>query len=212
MDKLADLRRSYAQGVLLEADVQSDPIQQFEHWFADVLACELPDPNAMTLATASRDGRPSARIVLLKGIVDGGFRFFTNYDSRKGRDLAENPHASLSFYWVGLERQVRIEGTVAKTSAQDSDEYFFSRPVESRLGAWASEQSQPVADRAALEQREREFKARFGDDPPRPPHWGGYQLSPQTIEFWQGRPSRLHDRLVYSRNADGSWTLSRLSP
>jgi pyridoxamine 5'-phosphate oxidase len=166
----------------------------------------------MTLATVDGRGRPSARIVLIKGVDERGFTFFTNYESRKGRALAENPYASLLFYWIELERQVRIEGTVVKTSEAESDAYFASRPASSRIGAWASEQSQVIESRAVLEARERDFSARFGDDPPRPPHWGGYRLVPDAIEFWQGRPSRLHDRLLYTRTPGGDWQIARLSP
>lgn len=168
----------------------------------------------MTLATVGADGRPSARIVLVKGVDERGFVFFTNYESRKGRDLAAHPYAALLFYWIELERQVRIEGRVEKTSAEESDRYFASRPVGSRIGAWASEQSAVIDSRATLEAREKAFSERYGDDPPRPPHWGGYRVVPDTLEFWQGRPSRLHDRLVYTRDAAAphGWTISRLSP
>lgn len=168
----------------------------------------------MTLATVGEGGRPSARIVLIKGVDERGFVFFTNYESRKGRDLAANPYAALLFYWIELERQVRIEGRIEKTSADESDRYFSSRPLGSRIGAWASEQSAVIDSRATLEAREKEISTRFGDDPPRPPHWGGYRLVPDSIEFWQGRPSRLHDRLLYTRDAASphGWTMSRLSP
>ncbi|KND59675.1 Pyridoxamine 5'-phosphate oxidase [Candidatus Burkholderia verschuerenii] len=213
MTTLADLRKNYSCGSLDAADVDRDPIRQFDTWFAQALDAQLPEPNAMTLATVDAHGRPSARIVLIKGVDARGFVFFTNYDSRKGREMAANPSASLLFHWIELERQVRIEGRIEKTSAEESDTYYASRPLGSRIGAWASDQSQPLANREALEAREREMTAKFGDNPPRPPHWGGYRLVPDVIEFWQGRPSRLHDRIVYSRaSADGPWRIERLAP
>jgi pyridoxamine 5'-phosphate oxidase len=212
MTQLADLRRSYALGSLNEADVAPDPITQFERWFDEALTAKLPEPNAMTLATVDAAGQPSARIVLLKGIDARGFTFFTNYESRKGLDIAANPRAALLFHWVQLERQARIEGIVEKVSDAESDAYYASRPLGSRLGAWASEQSREVADRTVLEEREATFRARFGESPPRPAHWGGYRVVPTWIEFWQGRPSRLHDRIGYRREADGNWRIVRLSP
>ncbi|MBN3781270.1 pyridoxamine 5'-phosphate oxidase [Burkholderia sp. Ac-20345] len=214
MTTLADLRINYSRASLDEADVAHDPFAQFERWFKEALAAKLPEPNTMTLATVGDDGRPSARIVLIKGVDERGFVFFTNYESRKGRDLAAHPQAALLFYWIELERQVRIEGRIEKTSAEESDRYFASRPLGSRIGAWASEQSAVIDSRATLEAQEKAVSERYGDNPPRPPHWGGYRLVPDSIEFWQGRPSRLHDRLLYTRDADTSpgWSISRLSP
>ncbi|HGL4257611.1 pyridoxamine 5'-phosphate oxidase [Burkholderia dolosa] len=214
MTTLADLRINYSRASLDEADVAPDPFAQFDRWFNEALAAKLPEPNTMTLATVGADGRPSARIVLIKGVDARGFVFFTNYESRKGRELAAHPYAALLFYWIELERQVRIEGRIEKTSAEESDRYFASRPLGSRIGAWASEQSAVIDSRATLEAREKAVAERFGDDPPRPPHWGGYRVVPDAIEFWQGRPSRLHDRLLYTRDASApqGWTISRLSP
>ncbi|WP_321902686.1 pyridoxamine 5'-phosphate oxidase [Burkholderia cenocepacia] len=214
MTTLADLRINYSRASLDEADTAPDPFAQFDRWFKEALAAKLPEPNTMTLATVGADGRPSARIVLIKGVDERGFVFFTNYESRKGHDLAVHPQAALLFYWIELERQVRIEGRIEKTSAEESDRYFASRPLGSRIGAWASEQSAVIDSRATLEAREKAVSERYGDNPPRPPHWGGYRLVPDSIEFWQGRPSRLHDRLLYTRDAAASpgWTISRLSP
>jgi pyridoxamine 5'-phosphate oxidase len=211
MSTLADLRKNYSLGSLDITDADPNPFRQFDVWFRQAVDAQLPEPNTMTLATVDASGRPSARIVLIKGVDERGFVFFTNYESRKGRELAQNPHASLLFYWIELERQVRVEGSVVKTSAEESDTYFASRPVGSRIGAWASEQSKVIESRAALEMREREFSAQYGENPPRPPHWGGYRLIPDAIEFWQGRPSRLHDRLRYTRSGS-EWTIDRLSP
>ncbi|MEX3930762.1 pyridoxamine 5'-phosphate oxidase [Paraburkholderia phymatum] len=213
MSTLADLRKNYSLGSLDIADVDPNPFHQFDKWFKQAVDAQLPEPNTMTLATVDARGRPSARIVLIKGVDERGFVFFTNYESRKGRELAKNPHASLLFYWIELERQVRIEGTVVKTSDAESDAYYASRPLGSRIGAWASDQSKVIESRALLEAREREFSAQYGENPPRPPHWGGYRLIPDAIEFWQGRPSRLHDRLLYTRSSGGAdWTIARLSP
>lgn len=208
---LASLRRDYMGESLDEADVAADPFTQFQRWFDEALRAELPTANAMTLATASAAGAPAARIVLLKGIDHGGFVFYTNYLSRKGRELAENPRAALLFHWTELEREVRIEGTVQQVTAAESDEYFGSRPLPSRHAAIASPQSETVASRADLEARFAAAAARHGDAAPRPAHWGGYRVKPERIEFWQGRPSRLHDRLLYARSSSG-WTLSRLAP
>ncbi|RBJ76868.1 pyridoxamine 5'-phosphate oxidase [Pseudomonas sp. MWU12-2534b] len=205
---------NYPRASLDAAAVAHDPFAQFDRWFKEALAAKLPEPNTMTLATVGDDGRPSARIVLIKGVDERGFVFFTNYESRKGRDLAAHPQAALLFYWIELERQVRIEGRVEKTSAEESDRYFASRPLGSRIGAWASEQSAVIDSRATLEAQEKAASERFGENPPRPPHWGGYRLVPDSIEFWQGRPSRLHDRLLYTRAANTApgWSISRLSP
>jgi len=208
---IASLRRDYMGESLNEADLAADPFSQFQHWFDEALRAELPTPNAMTLATASAAGAPSARIVLLKGVDHNGFVFYTNYLSRKGRELAANPRAALVFHWTDLEREVRIDGSVEKVTAAESDEYFASRPLPSRHAAIASPQSEVVASRAALEARFAAAAADHGEAAPRPAHWGGYRLKPVTVEFWQGRPSRLHDRLLYTLQ-DGRWTLSRLAP
>jgi pyridoxamine 5'-phosphate oxidase len=211
--QLPELRKEYSQGALNEADVDADPIQQFRRWFAEAIAAGVPEPNAMTLATATRDGIPSARIVLLKDISDDGFTFFTNYHGRKGRELAANPRAALVFYWISQERQVRIEGVVAKTTAAESDAYFQIRPLGARIGAVASPQSEVLSDRTHLEKRVAEVTAEFsGQNVPRPECWGGYRLRPEAVEFWQGRPSRLHDRLLYRRQPDGGWRIVRLAP
>jgi len=209
---LAALRRDYALATLDERDVDADPIRQFERWFADAAAARVPEPNAMTLSTATRDGVPSARIVLLKGVDANGFAFYTDYRSRKGAELAENPLAALTFLWKEIERQVRITGSVSRVSTQESDAYFRTRPPGSRLGAWASHQSAVLASREELEARVQDVIGRFPDgDVPLPPHWGGFRVAPDEIEFWQGRPDRLHDRLLYRRGEQG-WEISRLSP
>jgi pyridoxamine 5'-phosphate oxidase len=210
---IADLRREYSLEGLREEDSSPNPFQQFESWFRDAMAAEVLETNAMTLATATGDGRPSARIVLLKGFDDDGFVFYTNYESRKGRELDENPHAMLLFYWPELTRQVRIEGCVARVSREESDAYFQSRGELSRLGAWASRQSEVISGREVLDHRMSELIAEYqGRGIPIPPYWGGYRLTPSSFEFWHGRPSRLHDRLYYTRQDDDSWHISRLSP
>lgn len=213
MTTLADLRREYASRALTEDAAHADPIQQFGAWFEEALRAQLIDTNAMTLATASANGEPAARIVLLKGADADGFVFYTNYASAKGRDLAANPRACLLFFWAELERQVRITGAVTRTTAAESEEYFHSRPYESQIGATISQQSRPVANRSAIEARYAEFVEKYrGSIVPLPATWGGYRVKPDTIEFWQGRTSRLHDRLLYARQADGSWSRSRLEP
>jgi len=208
---IADLRREYTYDGLSEAEAQRDPLAQFERWFGDAVAAQLPLPNAMTLATVTPQGAPDARVVLLKGIEAGGFVFYTNYLSRKGKELEANPLACLVFLWTEIERQVRIEGRVEKVSTADSDQYFATRPLGSRLSAWASAQSDVVAGREILESALESAEARFGEEPPRPAHWGGYRLVPESIEFWQGRENRLHDRLRYRRH-QGAWKLERLAP
>ena len=211
--QIADIRKEYVWGGLSESDVAADPLRQFETWFQQASAANLPEPNSMTLATATPDGQPSARVVLLKAFDASGFTFFTNYDSRKGREMAVNPRAALLFFWPELQRQVRIEGTVERVTEAESDAYFRSRPLGSRLGAWASAQSEVIAGRDALEERVREVAQRFPDsEVPRPPHWGGFRVRPLAIEFWQGRPDRLHDRLLYRRVQPDGWRLERLSP
>ena len=198
---------------LNEASVDPDPIKQFARWFGDATAAGLKLPNAMTLATATPDGGPSARVVLLKGFDADGFVFYTNYESQKGRELEANPRAALCFYWSGLDRQVRISGSVTKTTQEESEAYFHTRPVDSQLGAWASNQSAVIASRAALEEKMRQLMREYeGGEVPLPPYWGGYRLAPDVIEFWQSRLSRLHDRLRYRRQANGDWLIERLSP
>ena len=208
---VADIRQSYEKNVLLESALAATPLEQFSLWFEEALKAGAVEPTAMTLATCDAQGRPSARIVLLKGYDERGFVFYTNYESRKGTELAANPYASLLFFWPLLERQVRVEGRVGKISAEESTAYYDSRPLGSRIGAWASPQSQPIS-RDQLEARTREFTQSLGEHPPRPEHWGGYRLAPERVEFWQGRPSRLHDRLVFLKNAQQQWASVRLAP
>jgi pyridoxamine 5'-phosphate oxidase len=211
MDDIAHLRKSYERDELDETASAADPLQQFRHWLEQALAAQLPEPNAMTLATVGANGRPSTRIVLIKGVDARGFVWFTNYDSRKGQELALHPWAALQFHWVELERVVRIEGRVEKTSAEESDAYYATRPLDSRLGAWASPQSQVIPGRGVLVTAAAKAAAQHLLNPPRPPHWGGYRLQPDCYEFWQGRKSRLHDRLRY-RQAEGAWLRERLAP
>lgn len=212
---IADLRREYMREALDESDVAADPLRQFERWFAEATKAEIPEVNAMTLATVDPHGRPAARIVLLKIVDDRGFVFFTNFESRKGRELKANPRAALLFFWPELERQVRIEGVTAMLEPAESAAYFAGRPRSSQLGAWASPQSEPIAGRSALMARFEETEARYSDATravPCPPHWGGYRLDPDAIEFWQGRASRLHDRIRYLRKHAGAWVIDRLAP
>jgi pyridoxamine 5'-phosphate oxidase len=211
MDDIARLRTDYMKGALDEEHADPHPMRQFARWWDEATRSMLREANAMTLATAAVDGTPSARTVLLKGYDDDGFVFYTNYDSRKGRELAANPRAALLFFWAELERQIRIEGAVERVAAAESDEYYRSRPLASRIGAWASPQSEPIPSKAWLMARAAEMGLRHGLNPDRPPHWGGYRLRPVALEFWQGRPSRLHDRLLYSRG-DAGWQRARLAP
>lgn len=212
MSKLSDLRKSYEQGELVEEQVAGQPLQQFKTWLDEALAAGVPEPNAMTLATVGPEGRPSTRIVLIKDIDERGLVWYTNYESRKGRELAAHPFAALQFHWVEMERVVRIEGRVEQVDGAQSDAYYRSRPLDSRLGAWASPQSQVISSRAVLVANAAKAAAQHGLNPERPSHWGGYRLLPERWEFWQGRKSRLHDRLSYKRQADGSWLRERLAP
>ncbi len=209
---IANLRMEYGQRGLLEGELDPDPLRQFQKWLDESIAQQLLEPNAMTLATVDEDGQPWSRTVLLKACDERGFSFFTNYESAKGRQLAHEPRCALTFRWGELERQVNVTGRVEKVPRAETEAYYPKRPLGGQLGAWASRQSSVLADRAALERAFEEAKARFGDNPPAPEHWGGYVVQPQTIEFWQGRASRLHDRLRYSRMADGVWKIERLAP
>jgi pyridoxamine 5'-phosphate oxidase len=211
-NSIADLRKSYERAELNEDASCAAPGQQFSKWLEEAIAAQLPEPNAMTLATVGSDLRPSTRVVLIKGLDERGIVWFTNYDSRKGRELAGNPHAALQFHWVELERVVRIEGRVEKISDEESDAYFHSRPLDSRIGAWASPQSEVISGRGVLVANAAKFGAQFLLQPPRPPHWGGYRLLADRWEFWQGRRSRLHDRLRYTQQAGGDWLRERLAP
>lgn len=210
---VADLRKNYTKSGLIESDADPNPFKQFQQWFDQALAAQLPEPNAMTLATVAPDGKPSARIVLLKNFDPHGFVFYTNYSSHKGQQLQANPWAALVFWWAELERQVRIEGRVEKVSETESDAYFHSRPLGSQLGAWVSQQSQVIDTREVLEVRLQELEEKYINQVvPRPTHWGGFRVIPTAIEFWQGRPNRLHDRLLYRRLDEGRWLIERLSP
>jgi pyridoxamine 5'-phosphate oxidase len=211
--KLADIRIEYSSKKLNINELKTDPLEQFKVWLSEALTAQVNEATAMHLCTIDKKGNPSGRIVLLKGLEDG-FVFFTNYSSKKGRDLSENPNAAITFFWPELERQVRIEGTVAKTSATSSDEYFMSRPLESQIGAWVSPQSEVIPDRAFLENRQNDIVKKFKDEPiHRPGNWGGFRLSPSSIEFWQGRPARLHDRVLYRmEDGDSEWIMERLAP
>lgn len=209
---IADLRKSYERAELSEDASHADPLKQFGQWLQEAISSQVPEPNAMTLATVGSNLRPSTRVVLVKGYDERGVVWYTNYDSRKGQELAGNPFAALQFHWVELERTVRIEGRVEKVSDQESDTYFHSRPLDSRIGAWASPQSQVIPSRTVLVTNAAKFGAQFMLNPPRPPHWGGYRLVPDTWQFWQGRRSRLHDRLRYTLQGEGGWLRERLAP
>jgi pyridoxamine 5'-phosphate oxidase len=209
--RIAELRKSYERAELSEDASRADPLEQFDRWLTEAIAAEVPEPNAMTLATVASDLRPSTRVVLVKGYNERGLVWYTNYESRKGQELAGNPYAALQFHWVELERVVRIEGRVEKTTAQESDAYFATRPLDSRIGAWASPQSQVISGRTVLVTNAAKYGAQYLLNPPRPGHWGGYRLAPDAWEFWQGRKSRLHDRLRY-RLEDGKWLRERLAP
>jgi pyridoxamine 5'-phosphate oxidase len=212
MKSIADLRKSYERAELDESASQADPLQQFDQWLKEAISSEVPEPNAMTVATVGSDLRPSTRVVLIKDYDARGIVWYTNYESRKGIELAGNPFAALQFHWVELERVVRIEGVVERVSAEESDAYFHSRPLDSRIGAWASPQSKVISGRTVLVANAAKYAAQFMLQPPRPPHWGGYRLKPDHWQFWQGRKSRLHDRLRYTLQADGGWLRERLAP
>jgi pyridoxamine 5'-phosphate oxidase len=212
MTHIADLRKSYERAELDESASHANPLQQFDQWLKEAIASEVPEPNAMTLATVAGNLRPSTRVVLIKGYDTQGITWYTNYESRKGRELAGNPFAALQFHWVELERVVRIEGVVERVSAEESDAYFQTRPLDSRLGAWASPQSEVIPGRGVLVANAAKYAAQFLLQPPRPPHWGGYRLKPDNWQFWQGRKSRLHDRLRYTLAPDGQWLRERLAP
>ncbi len=213
MNKIADIRKEYKQRTFTETDAGKNAINQFTLWWNDAIASEIDEVNACTLATATKDGKPSARIVLLKGYDEKGFIFFTNYQSHKGKELAENPNACMVFFWKELERQIRIEGAIEKISAEESDQYFFSRPTGSQVGAWASPQSDVINSRDFIEENVKKYETQFSTSPiTRPSHWGGYRLKPGLIEFWQGRSSRLHDRLQYTLQENGEWKMERLAP
>lgn len=213
MTHIAELRENYTKGTLNINDVSLEPIAQFQRWFNEAVETQLPEPNAMHLATVGADDKPVGRIVLLKGVDSKGFTFFTNYQSRKGSDLAVHPYAAITFFWVELERQVRIEGMIEKVSDQESDAYFAVRPRSSQIGAWVSAQSTVIESRELLEERTQHYEVEFAGKPvPRPAHWGGYCLAPYYVEFWQGRPSRLHDRIAYTKLDTDDWKIERLSP